>query len=318
MKIFAIVALICLASAAKGDIVHNGEDFLEAFYKEAFGVDLLLSECEHDTNNVIDVVQTAFDMIDDWTSPVQWTKVSIYLVKHKEDFQVTYADCASAGKDFVAGLDAMTPLLNPITLTTALYKAELHHPIAFPRNIIKMKNAWADHDYKRSGKYAGKDTKYLLDEVMALQNTWVNDFEQFMDNFWFYALDIPLALEGCTKNSQSAFQVIQDVLYLLTDRSSTIETTRAIIRIKKHWRDFQYAFEDCTHAAPQLVRGTKKLWPLHDISAAATATTQAIKHHPIGFPNNLRKARKAFDDGEYGDAGKYSGIDTHYILDEME
>ena len=168
MKIFAILGLICLAFAAKTNVVDDVELFLEAFYFEAFGIDLGLSQCEADTNNVIDVVQTAVDIVDDWSSPIQWTKMAIYLAKHKEDFQVTYADCATAGKDFVAGLDAMTPLLNPITLTTALYKAELHHPIAFPRNIIKAKNAWVDDDYKRSGKYSGKDTKYLLDEVMAL------------------------------------------------------------------------------------------------------------------------------------------------------
>ena len=276
MKIFAILGLICLVTATvptpKGDVVHNGEDFLEAFYKEAFDIELGLADCEHDTNNVIEVVQTAFDMIDDWTNIVQVTKACVYLANNKDLFVVTYANCAEAGQDFVRGLDQMTPLLNPVTLTSAIWKAELHHPIAFNRNLIKMKNAWNDGDYSTSGKYAGKDTAYLLEEVDSTEVTWVNDFEQFMDNFWFYALDIPLQLEGCTKNTQNCIQVIKDVIYLLTDRSSKIQTAAAIRRVQKHWRDFELAFADCTKVFPQLQEGTKKLWPLHNIGQAVDAT----------------------------------------------
>ena len=60
------------------------------------------------------------------------------------------------------------------------------------------------------------------------------------------------------------------------------------------------------------------MWPLHNIGQAVDATAQAIKHHPIKFPYNLNQARKAIDNDEWGDAGMYIGIDTHWVLDEIE
>lgn len=323
MKLVAILALAFAMTSAmtltSNNVVDDGELFLEAFYSEAFGIDLGLSQCEADTNNVIDVVQHAFDMIDDWTNVVQLTKASIYLARNKELFQVTYADCESAGVDFVRGLNMMKPLLNPVTLTTAIAKAEWHHPIAFNRNIIKAKNAWFDDDYKRSGKYFGKDTFYILEEcdssVEDVQK--INDFEQFIDNFWFYALDIPLHTEGCTQNTQSSIKVVEYAIWLINDHDSTLGTIKAIMYIKSHWRDFETAFVDCYKIAPQLISGTKKLWPLHDIGAATSAVKSSMLHHPVTFPLNLKKGQSAVSDGRWGDAGMYFGKDTHYILDEM-
>ena len=54
----------------------------------------------------------------------------------------------------------------------------------------------------------------------------------------------------------------------------------------------------CTKVVPQLIEGTKALWPLHNLGQAADATTKALKHHPITFPNNLRKGVKAVQDDE--------------------
>ena len=71
--------------------------------------------------------------------------------------------------------------------------AELHHPISFNRNLIKFRNAWRDDDYETAGVYSGKDMKYLLDEVEGVAKPEsFNDFEQFIDNFFLHAVDVPL------------------------------------------------------------------------------------------------------------------------------
>ena len=259
-------------------------------------------------------------MIESWDNLVQVRDAVLNLVENVQLIKLTYATCKSCGPVFVAGVDALRPLSNPATLTSAIAAAELHHPISFNRNLFKFQSAWRNGDYEEAGKYSGKDVAYLLEEIADEASEPVEnfrDFEQFIDNFWLYAVDIELHLEGCTDNTQSSIKVIQKAIYLLTSRDSKIGTILAISYIKNHWKDFGAAFTYCTKAVPQLISGTKALWPLHNLGQASAATTKAIKHHPITFPNNIRKGKKAFDDGNWGDAGMYFGKDTHYILDEM-
>ena len=56
------------------------------------------------------------------------------------------------------------------------------------------------------------------EQATVAQNdeSFILGFEQFMDNFWFYGLDIELHLEGCTSNSQNCLKVIQSAVYLLS------------------------------------------------------------------------------------------------------
>lgn len=319
--ILALILVVCQSMSIVQDPIHDGEDFLEAFYIEAFGIHLALKDCEGDARSLITVLNESLNMIESWDNLIQVRDAALNIVNNRDLIKLTYVECKSCGPAFKSGIDQMRPLTNPATLTSAIKGAELHHPISFNRNLLKFKNAWARGDYEEAGKYAGKDMKYLLDEVdnsVVSEEMVINEFEQFIDAFWFHALDIPLQLEGCTQNTQNSIKVIQKVVYLLTDRSSKIGTLLAIAYVKNHYMDLASAFTMCTKAAPQLISGTKKLWPLHDLGAASTATTKAIKHHPIGFPNNLRKGKNAVSNGEWADAGKYFGIDTHYILDEME
>lgn len=58
MKIIAILALICLATAMtisrpKEDIVHDAEEFLEGFWGKAFDTTLDLETCEGDASSAL-------------------------------------------------------------------------------------------------------------------------------------------------------------------------------------------------------------------------------------------------------------------------
>ena len=58
--------------------------------------------------------------------------------------------------------------------------------------------------------------------------------------------------------------------------------------------------------------------PLRDTDAAFAAAKKAVIRHPIAFPRNLNKGRKAVSDGEWADAGMYFGKDVAYILKYMD
>ena len=192
LVILAFTIVACLAMSVNGPI-HDGEDFLEAFWEHAFDLELPLSDCEGDARSLVVVINDSLNMIDDWDNLAQVRDAAINIVENRDLIKLTYAECKACGPAFVEGVDRMKPLTNIATLTSAIKGAELHHPISFNRNLIKFRNAWRDDDYEAAGVYSGKDMKYLLDEVEGVSKPEnFNDFEQFIDNFFLHAVDVPL------------------------------------------------------------------------------------------------------------------------------
>ncbi len=323
MKIAAILALICIGTSAmtsSTNIVTDADDFIEAFYLAAFGIDLNVRACEGDAVNALQVISESIHMITDDPVHDHLTEAVTHLIENKQFFFDTYADCKTCGPQLIDGGKQLMPLTEEGVAMSAITKATLHHPIAFPNNLRKAKNAFAKGDYEAAGRYSGKDVAYILAEVPAKTEeapAMVNEIEQFMDHFWLAAFDINLRLEGCTKDTASSIKVIQKAIGLIKDRSNPVEVALSILYIKNHYTDFFSAFSACTHAAPDLYRGFRAFKPLLSVSTSTQAAKDATKHHPVGFPLNLKKGQSAVSDGRWDDAGDYFGKDIHYMLDEL-
>ena len=200
----------------------------------------------------------------------------------------------------------------------AIEKATLHHPIAFPNNMLKAKKAFSNGDWAGVGLYSGKDVKYMLDEcAKTLDEIKPSEFEDFLDHFWLAAFDIPLALNDCTTKSQSSWKVIEKAIGLIKDHSNPIDVAMSAAYIFKHKGDFQVAFKSCTHAAPDLYKGFVQLKPFTSLTTVKDTSAKAMLHHPLGFPKNLKNGQAAIRDGRYADAGDYLGTDVHYMIDEL-
>ena len=271
-----------------------------AFWPEAFGLELPLAECESDAGDMIKVIGEALDEINDWTSPTDLIHAAQVIIVNRESFKLGYADCKAAGVNFVKGTHQMDPFLDTEVLAHSIKMAELHHPISFNSNLIKFRNAFKAGDYASAGKYAGKDMAYLIEElpedetnILGQINPSARDLEQFLDNFWYYSMGIEMNLEGCVDNGKIAIEVIRKAVYLITDHSSILQVTLAIKYIKEHTEEFRLALIYCGKAGPQLVSGAKQLYPLTDTDAAYKAARKSYIWHPIAFPKNMRKGRKA-------------------------
>lgn len=324
MKTISVLALILVACTAvtveKENIIRDAEDFLEAFWPAAFDTPLDLSTCDQDVSGTIKVIHEAIDLIQDKTSVKDYTKAIAHLVSNKKVFEDVAHDCAATVPEFAVGINALRPLGGEGVATSAIAKATLHHPIAFPSNVVKAKSAFSKGDYAAAGKYSGKDVHYILDEVHveSVEGPGFTELEEFTDAFWLAAFDIELHLQDCTEKTPTAIKTIKTAISLIKDHSSVWQVTRSVLYIKNHFKDISIAFKSCTKAAPQLFKGVKMMTPFASVSTITSTSKAAMLHHPIAFPNNLRKGQAALRKGEYADAGTYLGKDFHYMRDELD
>lgn len=325
MKTISVLALILVACTAvtveKENVVRDAEDFLEAFWPAAFDTALDLSTCEQDVSGTIKVIHDSLDLIQDKTKVSDYTKAIAHLVSNKQVFLDVAHDCAATVPEFAVGVNALRPLGAPGVATSAIAKATLRHPIDFPSNVVKAKSAFSKGDYANAGLYSGRDVHFILDQVKtAIEETGpgFTELEEFTDAFWLAAFDIELHLQDCTEKTPTAIKTIKTAISLIKDHSSVWQVTRSVLYIKNHFKDISIAFKSCTKAAPQLFKGVKMMTPFASVSTITSTSKAAMLHHPIAFPNNLRKGQAALRKGEYADAGRYLGNDFHYMRDELD
>jgi len=259
-------------------------------------------------------------MIHNTSEGIIHTYIAAYHhIKDNADlFHRALIECEATGPEFLAGLEKLKPMLDAAATTAAISKATLHNPWSFPANIVHAKSAFSSGDYKACGQYIGADVKLVLLEFKAVSSVAiVQEFEQFTEAFWKAAFDIELHLNGCTEGSSEAWEVVEHVMYLISDHSDPIEIIVAIEYIVTHYDSFTKAFDQCSDSMAGIANGIVQISWFGSEEGAITYFERALKSHPIGFMLNVKRAQSAFSEGRYGDAGKALGTVVHWMIEEI-
>ena len=123
---------------------------------------------------------------------------------------------------------------------------------------------------KSCGHYIGEDVKLVLLEfkTTTTEVKLFTEFEQFIQAFWLSAFDIELHLDGCTQNSEEAWEVIQKVMYLIGDWSDPIQIATAINYIISHYSAFTHAFDQCSDSIKEIAEGVIQISWFEDTEGA--------------------------------------------------
>jgi hypothetical protein len=213
----------------------------------------------------------------------------------------------------------MWPLTDVAAASAAIAKASLHSPWTFPKNLYTAKSSFSSGDYTTCGQALGQNLQLILAEFPAPTSVkLIPEFESFMESFWLAAFGVPLHLNGCTSNSEDAWNVIEKAMDIINNPTNPIVVAEAVYYIVGHYNAFTKAFDGCTDSVTALANGVIELAAFGSVEGFTGAMTSAIKHHPIGFMLNVKKAKSAFEAGKYSEAGKYLGQDLEWMLEEVE
>ncbi len=137
----------------------------------------------------------------------------------------------------------------------------------------------------------------MLSETSSNSLKFMQDFELFMDNFWQNAFNIPLHLDGCTGNSDDAWEVVMSALRIIQNPSDPIQIAKSVNFIIEHYDAFVLAFSGCVDSSVQITQGFIRLADFGGPVGFSLAITNAIKSHPIGFMLNVKRAQSAITEG---------------------
>ncbi len=242
----------------------------------------------------------------------------MHVFDNRGIFMQAITDCEATGPEFVEGIKKLMPLTDIAAASNAITMATLHSPWTFPMNLVRAKSAFSSGDFKECGRALGENLKLVLLEIPAEQLKLVKEFEQFMEAFWKSAFGIPLHLNGCTSNSEDAWEVINHAMNIINNPTDPVIIAQSVLYIVQHYNAFTQAFDGCVESAAALAEGVIEITAFGGVEGFMSAMTSAMKSHPLGFMLNVKRAQSAISEGRYGDAGKYIGEDLAWMLEEGE
>mgnify|MGYP001566163054 CR=1 FL=1 len=326
MKYIAILCLVLISTQAfpvtkPRDVADDLSNFLTSFWPAAFGVELDIGLCDGEVHQSLSVIGDALNMIKNSTDGIinNYINAFLHVYHNREIFSIALNDCEATGPEFKEGIKKMMPLTDVAAASAAITKATLHSPWTFPKNLYTAKSSFSSGDYLTCGKALGENLKLVLAEMPSPQSVQlIPEFEAFMESFWLTAFGVPLHLNGCTSNSEDAWNVIEKAMSIINNPTDPIAIAEAVYYIAGHYSAFTKAFDGCVDSMKALAEGVVELSYFGSVEGFTSAMTGAMKSHPLGFMLNVKKAQSAFSDGRYADAGKYLGQDLEWMLEEVD
>jgi hypothetical protein len=144
-------------------IVSELEQFLDAFWKSAFGIPLHLNGCTSNSEESYEVIAAAMAIINNPTDPVIIARSVAYIVQHYDSFTKAFDGCVDSAAALAEGFVELTAFGGVEGFTSAMTAAMKAHPLGFMLNVKKAQSAISEGRYADAGKYIGQDLAWMLE-----------------------------------------------------------------------------------------------------------------------------------------------------------
>lgn len=145
-------------------IVAELEQFLEAFWKSAFDVELHLNGCTDGSEQAWNVIQTFISQVSSY-NPIDIVSAIEYLVGEFSVFSNAFGSCYTSAKGFGEGVIQITWFEDAEGAVYYFEQALKDHPLGFMLNVKRAQSAFSEGRYADAGYYLGQDLHWMIDEI---------------------------------------------------------------------------------------------------------------------------------------------------------
>ena len=167
--ILALGFLVLLASAQveiEEDFEASADDlraFTEAFYKEAFGIDINIGTCITTAGGATKVIKHAIKLFKGGRSTFSIVLSLNYIRRHFRDIGSAFKTCPKVVPRLISGIKELTPFTNADNISAASKTAIKKHPLGFPKQVNNARKAIAAGDWEKAGTAVGKLASYMIE-----------------------------------------------------------------------------------------------------------------------------------------------------------